>query len=319
VAPLVVVLGASGYLGTAITALLARRPVRLRAVARSPAVVPDRSVADVEVAVADLTERAAMAGAVRDADVVVHLLLSAASATWRTATGDDSGARVNVGTLDDALRVLAAPGRAGVRPAVLFAGSVAHPDDEEVSPYHRQKATGERILLKATANGAVRGISLRLPTVFGDTHTARCRHGGVVAAMVRRAIAGQPLTLWHDGSVERDLVHVDDVARAFVTAIDHADRLAGRRWPVGSGVPVRVGQLFTEIAAAVAVHTGRPPVPVVRVGVPPQATAADLRVAAADSAAFRAVTGWAPRVSRSAGLARLVEVLVDGSTRDRAP
>lgn len=310
-APLVVVLGASGYLGTAVTGLLARRPIRLRAVARSPAEVPDQSVADVEVAVADLTERAAMTAAVRDAGVVVHLLLSPESATWRTTSGDDSGARVNVGTLDDAVRVLAASGR---RPVVLFAGSVAHPDDEEVSPYHRQKADAERLLLKATANGAVRGISLRLSTVFGDVGTAKCRHRGVVAAMVRRAIAGRPLTLWHDGSVERDLVHVDDVARAFITAIDHADRVAGRRWPVGSGVPVRVGKLFTEIAEAVSVHTGRPPVQVVRVGAPPQATDADFRVAATDSAAFRAVTGWAPRVSRSAGLARLVEVLADGST-----
>ncbi|NEB81460.1 NAD-dependent epimerase/dehydratase family protein, partial [Streptomyces sp. SID14478] len=68
--PLVVVLGASGYIGSAVLRELSRRPVRLRAVARGPFAPPVGGPAATEVVRADLTEEGAVAEAVRDADAV---------------------------------------------------------------------------------------------------------------------------------------------------------------------------------------------------------------------------------------------------------
>ncbi|BFO18345.1 hypothetical protein SHKM778_47330 [Streptomyces sp. KM77-8] len=153
----------------------------------------------------------------------------------------------------------------------------------------------------------LRGVSLRLPTVYG---AGPGPHGnGVVTSMVRRALAGEPLPVWNEGSVERDLLHVRDAARAFAACLDRAQALAGRHWVVGTGRPVRVADLFGAVARSVAAHTGAPRVPVVSVAAPATATAADARGTVIDASAFRAVTGWRPRQSLPGALDELVATL----------
>ncbi|MDI5981327.1 NAD-dependent epimerase/dehydratase family protein, partial [Amycolatopsis magusensis] len=158
----------------------------------------------------------------------------------------------------------------------------------------------ELALAAATRAGRVRGISLRLPSVYGTADGP-----GMVARMVRRAIAGQPLVVRGEAA-ERDLLHVDDVVTALLAAIAHADALAGRHWAVGTGTPVRVAELSAAIAAAVAEHRGRAPVPVVVAEPPDPAPADDHRGAVADPVAFHAVTGWVARVPLATGLADVV-------------
>lgn len=310
--PLIVVLGASGYVGSAITAQLVLRPIRLRVVARGKTVVPDGGIAEVDVRIADLTEISAMADVVSGADVVIHLVLYTEGKTWRAANCVVGSEQVNVGTVKDLIHVLSAPGRIGAPPVVLLAGSTSQANNDAVSAYDRQKIAAERALFDATAAGVVRGISLRLSTVFGNSSHTAVTDRGVVSAMTRRALAGKPLTMWHDGSVVRDLIHVDDVARAFVVAIDHTDLLAGRYWSIGSGHSVRIGNLFTEIAEAVAARTGTTPVPVRCVAPPPEATEADRRSTPVDNSAFRSATHWVPQVPLRDGLAQLVTALASG-------
>ncbi|WP_245193301.1 NAD-dependent epimerase/dehydratase family protein [Amycolatopsis alba] len=308
--PLVVVLGASGYIGSAVTARLADRPIRLRVVTRRPDPVRVGGRARIEVCAADLTDPAGLAAAVADAEVIVHLVLYTGGKTWRAA-GEADGERVNVGLVRDLVRVLGSAPRSRQAPIVLFAGSTSQPESGGVAPdnvYDRQKLAAERILAEATAQGVARGITLRLPMVFGHT-AASGGGGGVLSAMVRRALAGTPLTMWHDGSVERDPLHVDDAARAFAAALDHADALAGRHWAVGSGRGRRVDGIFRGIAGLVAERTGRPAVPVLSVPPPGWATAADLRSVVVDTSPFTSVTGWSPRISLRDGLAHTVAAL----------
>lgn len=96
-------------------------------------------------------------------------------------------------------------------------------------------------------------------------------------------------------------MNVDDVAAAFVTAIDHADVLAGQRWLIGTGVATGVGALFARIAAVVAELTGRPPVPVVRLD-SEYAGSSDAVDLVCGSTAFGEATGWAPEIGLDEGL-----------------
>lgn len=310
--PLVAVLGASGFVGSAVTAALARRPVRLRPIARRPTAVPADARAETDVRVADLTAPGAIAEAVDGADAVIHLVTHAGG--WRGADRDPAGERVNIGLAHDL--VTAAAYRPGPAPVVVFAGSTSQvglpartpidgtETDRPETPYDRQKLAAENVLKEASARGVIRGVSLRLPTVFGRTAGASAEDAGVVTAMTRRALAGQPLTLWTGGDVQRDLLAVDDVAEAFAAAVDHADDLTGRHWLLGTGRGVRLDLLFREIAATVSALTGRPPAPVRSVPPPEHATSTDRRSVVADSSAFRAVTGWRPRTSLREGLAQ---------------
>jgi reductase EvaE/reductase VcaE len=313
--PLVAVLGATGFVGSAVLAALAGRELRLRAVARRPAAVPDGARAEVEVVTADLTDRDALAASVKDADVVIHVLLCEGG--WR-ASAEPGGEQVNVGVMRDLLDVAANSDRP---PLVVYAGTTGQvgapprepldgtEPDRPASVYDEQKLTAERLLLAASEAGLVRGVSLRLPTVYGEGTVPGTADRGVVAAMARRALAGQEITLWHDGTVRRDLIHIADVAAAFAAALDHPDELAGRAWLLGTGRGDALGDVFRAVARHAAARTGAPAVPVVSVQPPAHAPETDFLSVTIDSTPFRSVTGWRPQVSLDEGLERTVAAL----------
>ncbi|GAB7042963.1 MULTISPECIES: NAD-dependent epimerase/dehydratase family protein [Catenuloplanes] len=315
--PLVAVLGAAGFVGSAVLSALADRPVTVRAVSRRPSTIPAAGVATFEPVTADLTAAGAVADAVDGAHAVINLVLDTAG--WRGADGGGAAERVIVGVVRDLVDA-AARCRSGA-PVIVFAGSASQvgragrlpvdgtePDHPETA-YDRQKLAAETLLERASADGTVRGVTLRLPTVFGAARPGGGADRGVVSTMIRRAFAGEPLTMWHDGTVRRELLHVDDVAAAFVAALGHADALAGRHWPLGDRHGEPVGDLFRTIAALVAAETGRPPVPVVSVPPPAAARPSDFHSMVVDASAFTAVTGWRPRVSLGEGLRRTVRAL----------
>jgi nucleoside-diphosphate-sugar epimerase len=327
--PLIVVLGAAGFVGSAVLRELARHPVRIRAVSRRTCPVPDDARADIEVISADLTEPGRMAAAVDGADVVIHALAYIAGAsTWRIADGDEGAARVHVGLMQDLLQALGDRDGSQPPPTVLFTGSVtaAGTADKEVLDgtepdrpkgyYERLKLEAERLLLAADAAGTVRGACLRLTTLYGYSAGSTARDKGIVSTMTRRAVAGEPMTMWHDGSVRRDLLHADDVARAFWAAMTRMDVLHGKRWLIGTGRAAPLGDVFRRISALVAEQTGKEPVPVVCVEPPEYAEVSDFRSVTIDSSAFRAATGWKPQVSLEEGLRLTTEFCSGGREAD---
>ncbi|MGW0809541.1 NAD-dependent epimerase/dehydratase [Nonomuraea sp. NPDC002799] len=317
--PLITVLGASGLLGTAITRELAARPVRLRLVGRRPVVVPPRPHAEVEVRALDLTAGDAVAAAAQGADVVIHLVAHMGKAsTWRAAAADPTAERVNLGLVHDLVHAVRAQRRARP-PVVLFAGSVSQAGrsasarldgsepDEPLTAYDRHKLAAERAVAAATAEGLIKGSTLRLATLYSRGTDPVALDRGVVSVMMRRAFAGQPLTMWHDGSTKRDLLCVDDAASAFVTALDQAEVVAGGHWVIGTGQATSVADLFALIAKVVATRSGRPPAPVVSVPPADHSMPTDVLDFVAEPAAFHRATGWTPRVPLLEGLEAAAE------------
>ncbi|MDG4765610.1 NAD-dependent epimerase/dehydratase [Solwaraspora sp. WMMD406] len=322
---MVAILGAGGFVGSAVSALLSRRDVRLRLVSRRlPASPP--GPAPVERLARDLTDPRQVREAVAGADAVLPLVLYAGRGTWRLTDDEPAAREVNVGVVRGVLAALAEPPARGTRPApvVVFPGSTSQvgpgPEwidgsepDRPVTGYDRQKLAAQRAVEAATAEGVVRGVTLRLPTVFGPARAPEVVDRGVVSAMIRRALAGQPLTVWADGAVRRDLLFVDDVAEAFVLALDHPDALAGRHWVLGSGHGTTLRELFTAVAALVGERTGTPPVPVESVPPPAGASEMDLHSLVVDASAYREVTGWQPRTALPEALRRTLDHLVGGT------
>lgn len=314
----VVVLGASGFIGSAVTAAFSRQAVRLRAVSRRPIPVPSAGLAAIETVAADVTDREQLRAAVAGADVVIDLVLQ--SGGWRAADLDPAGSdRVNVQAMRDLVDIVGDP-TGEAPPIVLYAGAVSQvglpPDrpldgsemDRPVTTYDRHKLEAERVLADATKRGVVRGATLRLPTVYGASETGAVDNG-VVSMMARRALEGAPITMWHDGSVRRDVLHVDDVVSAFGAAADRIDAVAGRHWLIGSGRSTPLGEIFRIVADAAAHQNGWPPVAVTSVAPPDDALVTDFHSIAIDIAPFRSRTGWRPQVSLRDGIGRTVAYL----------
>jgi nucleoside-diphosphate-sugar epimerase len=95
-----------------------------------------------------------------------------------------------------------------------------------VSLYGRDKVEVERILLGRHPSA----ISLRLATVFGMS--PRLRLDLLVNDFTYRAYTDRFIVLF-ESHFKRNFIHVRDVARAFLHAIDHFDQMAGQIYNVG--------------------------------------------------------------------------------------
>ncbi|MEO6606059.1 MAG: NAD-dependent epimerase/dehydratase family protein [Aeromicrobium sp.] len=102
-----------------------------------------------------------------------------------------------------------------------------------------------------------RAIALRYHNVYGPGMPADTPYAGV-AAIFRSAIArGEAPKVFEDGAQMRDFVHVTDVARANVLAMEqvaeHGEGLSA--YNVASGHPFTIGQMATTLASAAGAPT----------------------------------------------------------------
>jgi UDP-glucose 4-epimerase len=73
-----------------------------------------------------------------------------------------------------------------------------------------------------------------------------------------RAIAGEPIEVYGDGSQVMDMIYVEDVARIMVSALEELD--SGGRFETieaGTGVDTTVADIAEQVATAVLALTGQ--------------------------------------------------------------
>ena len=94
------------------------------------------------------------------------------------------------------------------------------------------KLAGEQLhLVYAQAHG-LRATSLRLTNVFGPRQRLTSDELGFLPVFVRRALAGDEIRIYGDGTQRRDCLHVDDVLGA-LAAVASCDGAVGKVYNVG--------------------------------------------------------------------------------------
>ncbi|MFL6053006.1 MAG: NAD-dependent epimerase/dehydratase family protein [Actinoallomurus sp.] len=137
--------------------------------------------------------------------------------------------------------------------AVLTPGSVG--EDTPVDPrnaYADSKLAQEHLAASwaRTTRGTV--VSLRYHNVYGPRMPRDTPYAGV-AAIFRSALErGEPPRVFEDGGQRRDFVHVRDVARANLLALEAAGPRLGelRAYNIASGEPRTVGDMAVALAKA---------------------------------------------------------------------
>jgi dTDP-L-rhamnose 4-epimerase len=95
-------------------------------------------------------------------------------------------------------------------------------------------------------------VALRYHNVYGPGMPRDTPYSGV-AAIFRSALeAGRAPRVFEDGQQRRDFVHVTDVARANVAAVEATDRPGFSAYNIASGRPATVGEMARALADAMA-------------------------------------------------------------------
>lgn len=138
---------------------------------------------------------------------------------------------VRINTLGT-LNVLEAARRSGVK-GVVFATSAAVYGDNPVvpkvedmlpepkSPYAVTKLDGEYFMRIYGSQWGVKTASLRFFNVFGPRQDPTSQYAAAIPIFVHRALHGQDIVIYGDGSAVRDFVFVKDVVNACLLAAEH--------------------------------------------------------------------------------------------------
>jgi UDP-glucuronate 4-epimerase len=309
------VTGGVGFIGSHLCRALLGRGDTVRVVddfsnAPYPEVLKRKNAADLqrdfpsfEVVTGCVTDRALALEVVKGTDAVIHL---AGLAGVRPSFADPARyANVNAaGTANllDAAQVAGHELFAFASSSSVYGNATPLPAVEDApaivpeSPYAASKRSAELIasaMLRKTPK--MRVPALRFFTVYGP----RQRPEMAITTFLRAILAGEPITMFGDGSMRRDFTHVDDIVRGILASVDHAPP-GLRPYNLGSGAPITLSDLVTAMGKA-AGRTAEVRHAAVPLG--------DVDATFADTSRAKKELGWEPRIKLEDGLATVVSWL----------
>ena len=177
------------------------------------------------------------------------------------------------------------------------------------SIYAVNKRDHEEMFLSVGEAYGIPATAMRFFNVYGERQALSNPYTGVGAIFASRLLNGKPPVIFEDGGQSRDFIHVHDVARACLMALQSPEA-AGMVFNVGTGRSTSVRQ----IAAAIARHLGRPEDDVI---VRNQYRAGDIRHCYADVSRAREVLGFQAGITFEDGVAELCDWVEAQSAVDR--
>lgn len=177
------------------------------------------------------------------------------------------------------------------------------------SVYALTKYVQEQLTLTLAGAYGMEGVALRLFNVYGPGQSLSNPYTGVLAIFASRLLNGQQPVIFEDGLQRRDFVHVDDVARAFVMALE-TPGIAGGIFNIGSGQDRTVLEIATLLAKAMGRNATIP-------DISGKGRAGDIRHCFADVTRARTHLGFEARKSFGDGLAELTGWLACQTATDK--
>lgn len=251
----VAVTGATGFIGRYVVEELLSRGYEVIAADRAGREIPE----NVELFLGDVRDSNSMTELAAHADGVIHL--AAVLGTQETIGNPAPAAETNIlGSLNvmNACKQYDIP--------MVYAGVGNH---WMRNTYSTTKTAVERLIFQYRDEfnskfAVVRPVNAYGPRQRAAEPFAPGKVRKIVPAFVCRAIAGMPIEVYGDGSQVSDMVHVRDVAKVFVTALEQV--AAGKRiehtievGPSESHSVQEVAELTAKLTAEI---TGKPAVKV---------------------------------------------------------
>ena len=254
------VLGGRGFIGSHLIDALLEKGFRVRCFDR-PHVVPlgESHLANshFEMYEGDIVSEAEVAEALKGCDICFHLV----STTLPKSSNLDPVFDVESNVLGT-VRLLTHAVKSRLKKVIFVSsgGTVygvpkqvpipeTHPTEPTCS-YGITKLTIEKYLGLFKQLHGLDYTVLRLANPFGErqrTHASQ----GAIAVFLDKALRGEEIEIWGDGSVIRDYIHIADVISALIGAVDHTGNQ--NVFNIGSGR----GRSLNEVLDSIELITGR--------------------------------------------------------------
>jgi UDP-glucose 4-epimerase len=221
------VTGGAGFIGSHLVEALLRKRVGVTVLDNLSVGRRENVPSGVPIVVGDILDTELVADTLSGCDVVFHLAARVAIRSSFEFAVQDTMTNV-VGTAS----VLRAARNAGSVRKVITASSMAvygdaldkvpFPetlDTAPISPYGVSKLAAERLTHLMCGEAGMQSTVLRLFNTYGPRQ-ALSPYVGVITIFINRLLSEERPTIFGDGEQCRDFVHVQDVAAAFVGAMD---------------------------------------------------------------------------------------------------
>ena len=251
-----VVIGASGFIGSHLVDGLLASGWQVRALARHlPGLLAAEALADAGLTLQslDIADAESLQRQVSGADLVVHL----ASGSLPQSSNRDPQQDVRLNLLGG-LNVLEACRLGGVgRLMVISSGGTVygvprqvpvaedHPTDPTCSYGITKLAIEKYVALYQQLHG-LDGLVLRVANPYGPRQRLDAAQG-VIPVFLGRALRGEPLEIWGDGSIVRDFLYISDLVAALLAAAGY--RGEERLFNLGSGLGLSLRDLVGLLEA----------------------------------------------------------------------
>ncbi len=250
-------------------------------------------------------------GVVRDAAAAAELIFNLAGQVSHVESMERPRFDLEINTASQ-LGFLEILREAGSNAAVVYTSTrqiFGHPrylpvdEDHPVSPVDvngiSKSATEQLHLLYGELYG-IRASSVRLTNVYGPRQRLRDNLQGFLPIFVRRALSGEPITVFGDGAQERDCLYVDDVVECLLLTARSAEA-PGEVFNVGNDERLSLRGIAEAVVAAAGSGS------IESVPWPHDRDAIDIGSYYGDSSKAKRLLGWEPRTSFADGITKTIE------------
>lgn len=161
------------------------------------------------------------------------------------------------------------------------------------------KLAAEQLHLLYGEYYGIQATAVRLTNVYGPRQRLCDDLQGFLPIFVRRALQGEPIHVFGDGSQERDCLYVDDVVECLLQAALSPDA-PGEVFNVGNDERLslyKIAEAIIEAAGSGSIET---------IPWPPDRDAIDIGSYFGDSSKAKRMLGWSPRTAFAEGIARTI-------------
>jgi len=242
----------------------------------------------------DIFKKDVLEKAMRGATGVFHC--GGKSSIPESFKSPDEYHRINV---DGSKVIIAVAEKLGIKVIYSSSVSVYGPRSRNVteessldpkSPYAENKAEVETLLKKMNTPSVI----LRYSNVYGPSQAA---HSSIVANFIDKAIKGEDLTIFGDGNQLCDFIHVDDVARANILAMN-LKNTSYEIFNITSGTQTSVNGIAEKIIDLTKSSSKIVHVP---------SRVSDTTYPHIDISKAAHILGWKPNISLEEGLKQTIE------------